>query len=181
MTHPGGRRKKLTQERIKKISEAIENGNYASVACAANNIDASTYYRWLRYAEKAIQEIEDDITKKIEQGSITEEQAEDIYEISMEQLQETNIYCQFYHAIKKAEAIAEDRDVMLITAAAMNGNWQAAAFKLERKHPSKWGRKIETTLKEYPSEIRAIYVEGNKQMDVEEKTPDEGEQIVDDC
>jgi hypothetical protein len=46
----------------------------------------------------------------------------------------------FYAAVKRAEADGEMRDLALIAKAAED-NWQAAAWKLERKYPAKWGRK----------------------------------------
>jgi hypothetical protein len=47
---------------------------------------------------------------------------------------------EFCEAIKKAEADAEVHDLELISKAAEN-QWQAAAWKLERKYPAKWGRR----------------------------------------
>lgn len=47
---------------------------------------------------------------------------------------------QFYESIKKAEAEAIARNVALIQKAAQEGNWQAAAWWLERKFPEEWGR-----------------------------------------
>jgi hypothetical protein len=50
------------------------------------------------------------------------------------------IYQEFREAVEKAKAEAEVRDVTLIDKAAKDGSWQAAAWKLERKFPNKWGR-----------------------------------------
>jgi len=50
------------------------------------------------------------------------------------------IYREFREAVEKAKADAEVRDVALIDKAAHDGSWQAAAWKLERKFPNKWGR-----------------------------------------
>jgi transposase len=49
-------------------------------------------------------------------------------------------YRQFRQAVEKAKADAEVRDIALIDKAAHDGSWQAAAWKLERKFPHKWGR-----------------------------------------
>lgn len=48
---------------------------------------------------------------------------------------------ELYDAIKEAEGRAIARNVALIQKAAQNGNWQAAAWWLERKYPKEWGRK----------------------------------------
>jgi hypothetical protein len=45
----------------------------------------------------------------------------------------------FSDSVKKADAQAEARDVLTIEAASKK-NWQAAAWRLERKHGDRWGR-----------------------------------------
>jgi hypothetical protein len=52
----------------------------------------------------------------------------------------------FYHAVKRASAESEARDVAIITNAAGQGFWQAAAWRLERKFPSRWGRRVSIDL-----------------------------------
>lgn len=47
----------------------------------------------------------------------------------------------FSNAIEKAQADAELFDSGVITKAAINGQWQAAAWRLERKHPDRYGRR----------------------------------------
>lgn len=47
---------------------------------------------------------------------------------------------EFSDAVEKALADAEARDVALIAKAATE-HWQAAAWRLERKFPDKWGRR----------------------------------------
>lgn len=46
----------------------------------------------------------------------------------------------FAEAMEKAQAEAEMRDIQTIGQAALSGNWQASAWRLERKFPKKWGR-----------------------------------------
>lgn len=52
----------------------------------------------------------------------------------------SGIFREFSDAVKKAQAEAEARDVGLIGRAAKD-QWQAAAWRLERKFPDRWGRK----------------------------------------
>jgi len=49
-------------------------------------------------------------------------------------------FAEFLEAVEKAKSDAEVRDLYLIDQAAQTGSWQAAAWKLERKFPHKWGR-----------------------------------------
>jgi hypothetical protein len=48
-------------------------------------------------------------------------------------------YVMFLDAIEKALADGEIRDVAIVAKAALE-NWQAAAWKLERRNPGRWGR-----------------------------------------
>ena len=56
-------------------------------------------------------------------------------------------YKQFTQDIQQAIAESEQRDLSLIDMAAIQGFWQAAAWKLERKFPNRWGKiqKVEMT------------------------------------
>ncbi|MGA2976364.1 MAG: hypothetical protein ABSF77_13725 [Spirochaetia bacterium] len=49
-------------------------------------------------------------------------------------------YIEFLNAVRRADAEAELRDVATIEGAS-RASWQAAAWRLERKHSKKWGRK----------------------------------------
>lgn len=49
-------------------------------------------------------------------------------------------------AVKKALAESEKRDLDVIDKAAQSGEWTAAAWRLERKFPNKWGRQSKVQL-----------------------------------
>jgi len=49
-------------------------------------------------------------------------------------------YRAFYAAVKNAEEEAVQSRIAVIQKAAQDGNWQAAAWWLERKFPAEWGR-----------------------------------------
>lgn len=52
-----------------------------------------------------------------------------------------SIYAEFAEAIKKASSEAEMRNIALIDKAAEE-QWQAAAWKLERRHNDRWGKNV---------------------------------------
>ncbi len=79
---------KLTDQLIEKACEHIRAGNYAVVVCQYLGIDETTYYRWMKTAEKNADE------------------------------NKNSIYRQFYQSIKRAEAEAELRNVTIIQNAA---------------------------------------------------------------
>jgi len=47
----------------------------------------------------------------------------------------------FSLAVEQAIAQADVRDITIIANAAQKGIWQAAAWRLERKHPQQWARR----------------------------------------
>lgn len=49
-------------------------------------------------------------------------------------------YAQLYQAVKNAEEEAVRSRIAIIRKAAEEGNWQAAAWWLERKFPVEWGK-----------------------------------------
>jgi hypothetical protein len=59
---------------------------------------------------------------------------------------------EFCTALKRADAAAEAGWLQPVTAAAERGDWKAAAWLLERRHPQKWGRGRRQAAK--PSECR---------------------------
>jgi transposase len=56
--------------------------------------------------------------------------------------QKRGIYHDFLGAVEKAMADAELRDLTVINKAASAGIWQASAWRLERKFPKKWSRRV---------------------------------------
>jgi hypothetical protein len=142
-----GRHTVLTKKMIDRIAGKIKQGNYACVACQFVGISDRIYYKWI---EKAKADIENDVK---------------------------SIYVQFFHAIKEAEAIAEDRNVQLVQKAAIeDGSWQASAWYLERKHFERWGakQKIEhtghlQTLNIDPAKLSIAQLEAIAAIDPNEK------------
>lgn len=101
---------KLNEQTQAVIVEAIRKGNYIDNAAAMAGIAESSYYHWIERGDA-----------DIEAGKVT-------------------IYSEFSEAIKRAKAEGEQIDLDLIAEAAGKGNWQAAAWRLERRFPTKWGK-----------------------------------------
>ena len=56
--------------------------------------------------------------------------------------QKSGMYHDFYDAITRAEGAASVQWLAKIEKAASDGNWQAAAWKLERRFPHEYGRRV---------------------------------------
>lgn len=119
-----GRPTKLTPELQAEICDAIRAGNYIEPSAMRSGIDKTTLYNWLKKAGTELQRVASGQAKG-KNCSVTARMRP---------------YVDFLNALKKAEAEAEARDVAIIAKAAMK-QWQAAAWRLERKHYERWGRR----------------------------------------
>ena len=123
---------KLTKELIEKAVKIVERGNYYKVAIDVLGISEHTWYNWMRQGEV-------DTNKGV-----------------------NSLMAQFFQSIKKAEATAIDRNLSIIQKAAMEGNWQASAWYLERKYPEQWGKRdnVNLTTDKDGFRIEVEYVSG---------------------
>ena len=111
---------KLNKVVESKIISAIRAGNYIETAAAYAGINKSTLYDWLKRGEREKQRVQ-----KTPGGRIRKKETP---------------FVEFSNAVEKALAEAEVRDVAIIAKAAED-QWQAAAWRLERKFPDRWGKR----------------------------------------
>lgn len=97
--------------------------------------------------EELTPEIQAEIIKWLEQGNYLET-ACNIARIAMPTVRNWlvrgrrepgSIYDDFLSAVKESQSNADARDLLYIQKAAREGKWQAAAWRLERKNPQRWG------------------------------------------
>ncbi|MGB9937068.1 MAG: hypothetical protein ACPK7O_05060 [Methanobacterium sp.] len=71
-------------------------------------------------------------------------------------------YRKFYEAVTHALSWSQARDVAIISKAAEK-DWRAAAWKLERRYPEKWGKKkvVETYNRKFILDVNKIEAESN--------------------
>jgi len=115
----GGRPTKLTRELQEEICRVIRAGNYIETAAAYAGINKSTLYDWLKRGAREKERLRNNPRAKVRKSE--------------------QPYVEFSNAVEKALADSEVRDVMIIGKAAEE-NWQAAAWRLERKFKERWGR-----------------------------------------
>jgi hypothetical protein len=120
-TKKGRRVSKLQDPKVQLLIQALDEGNYIEIACSYAGLAPSTVYRWLERgrAERASQELGIDPDPN---------EAE---------------YLELCESVEKARATAVLRNVSIIQTAANTGQWQAAAWWLERSMPNQYGRKIQ--------------------------------------
>jgi hypothetical protein len=116
-----GRPTKLSEDVIDTIIICLRNGAYIETAMNFVGIPRERFYEWNKKAMAELKERDD-----AEAANINRAEKDEIYVV-------------FHNAIKKAMAEAELLDLKVISEAAQKGNWQAAAWRLERKHPDRYG------------------------------------------
>ena len=158
-------RLRLTDEVMKKICNSLRAGAYIETACALAGVSKVSLYAWLKKGND----------------------------------KPNSIYGEFLNAVDKAQAEAEMRDLINIDNSAMgrkyeyerdangklvmnqNGDpilitqgqqasWQASAWRLERKHPKKWGRldRIETSGSNIAPQVVLMMPDNGRSSDSDE-------------
>jgi hypothetical protein len=151
MAQTGRRVATINDPKVKLLIQALQGGNYIEHACHYADLHPSTVYRWLERGrnEKQAQEQGNPETKS---------------ELP---------YVELCDAIEKARASAIVANVTIIQQAARNGQWQAAAWWLERSLPNQYGRKVQAevsgtvNLQELEQKMLAM-VEDDDSSDVQE-------------
>jgi len=112
-----GRPTIFNEEKAAKLYNLIKAGNYIETASAVAGINKDTFYEWVKYGCRLKE------GRKKKNKNITPEDMQ---------------FIEFSDAVEEALAIAEARDLKRIDDAAEN-DWRAAAWKLERRNPQRWG------------------------------------------
>lgn len=120
-----GRPTLLNEESQKRIAYAIQRGSTYALAAQYGGISYRALRNWIVRAEEELERREN---PRVRAGT--------------QQWEAEEPFVQFLHAIKDAEAKAAVGWLEVIDDAASNGNWQAAAWKLERRYPGDYGRRV---------------------------------------
>ena len=115
-----GRPTKLTAELQTEICDLLRAGNYIETAAAFAGVSKQTLYDWIRRGKRELQRVEASPGSKIRKKEAP--------------------FVEFLDAVERAQAMAEAEDIEILRRAARD-DWKAAAWRLERKFPDKWGRK----------------------------------------
>ena len=114
-----GRPTKLTKELTEEVAKYLRAGNYIETTAALVGINRDSIYEWLK------------------RGAAEQERLKKNPRARLRKREE--IFVEFSDTVKKAQAQSEAMLVGLVGKAAEK-NWTAAAWRLERKYPDKWGR-----------------------------------------
>ncbi len=114
-----GRPLSLNEAIIREMCSYIEEGNYIETAAHMVGVSKASVFSWLKQGHAA--------RKALDSGeSIDDKQA---------------MCLAFLDSIKRAEAKAEVENMRALRAMAGEA-WQSIAWRLERRHPDRWGRRV---------------------------------------
>lgn len=127
----------LTQELIDKITNAVRGGNYIETSVALYGVPKWKFYEWLTAArtnEKpdSLERILADALDK----AIAEAEVRDLQKIDMAA---EGIEAEFLRD-EDGKLIFSKKGDPIIKRPGMMPQWAAAAWKLERRSPRRWGR-----------------------------------------
>jgi hypothetical protein len=128
-----GRPTKFTPDLVRRLVLACRSGVYVETAAAMVGINKDTFYDWLRTSARNPGAPEWRV--EFMDVRLQPDGSEELVPFAAD----------FSDAIQMAQAEAEVRDWAIIGAAAST-QWQAAAWRLERKHPHKYGRLVRQEL-----------------------------------
>lgn len=113
---------KLTPELQQRIEQALRIGSTYELAAQYGGISYNCFNEWRKRGLEELMRVEDNSRASI--------RAEELP------------FVEFYEATQKAESEGAMGWLAKIEKAANDGNWQAAAWKLERRYPKDYGRTV---------------------------------------
>ena len=117
---PAGRPTDLTPEVIEDVRRLLPTVMYLETVADYIGVTRQAIRGWLKRGAKEIKRVRRKPGRRI--------------------LVAEALYVEFFHAVKKALAAGEIGDAGTIKKASAD-QWQAAAWRLERRFPDRWGRK----------------------------------------
>lgn len=133
--YPKGTTPKLTRELIQEISDTIRRGGYVEMATALCGISKDTFYRWLREGKNAKgNTLTRELSYAVERA-MAEAEINDLNKIS----DAADGQCAQFLMDSNGNYILDKSGCVIMTRPPIKPDWRAAAWRLERRHPKRWG------------------------------------------
>lgn len=127
----------MTDETAARIAAAVRAGNYIETAGALVGVSKQALYKWLRRGARAREGLHREFVDAVVKALA---EAEDRMLAVVEKA------ASGYPVERVKETIDQMGGVVRETVKTHEFAWQAAAWRLERKHPERWGRRERATL-----------------------------------
>ena len=122
----GGRPGLLDETITRQLESVFIGGSTIPDACAYVGISEASYYRWMK------------IGRALNAGHKRDAE----HQYIPAKVADRDQYLEFFKRLKKARSVMRVEAIAIIRLAAQDGNWQAAAWLLERSDPEHWRRKV---------------------------------------
>lgn len=156
--YPKNSTPKLTQQLIEDISLLLRRGAYIESAAAACGISKDTLYRWLKNGKRdENQSLEKKLTDAV-MKAMAEAEMKDLEVIDKAAQGSSDKFL----ADESGKLILDGRGRPIIEEVGMSPDWKASAWRLERRFPQRWGRKVDLQIDDQSSSnIEIVFVDPN--------------------
>lgn len=114
---------RLTPKLQEELCNLLLDGNYVETACAVVGLPKKSFYAFMRQGRDAAEACEKEGRRPTAQE---------------------RKFIKFNEAVRSAMAEAEARDIRNLRMAGAH-DWRALAWRLERRHPKRWGQRADIT------------------------------------
>lgn len=147
--HPGGRPPKLNEEVIKTIVNYMRSGAYVETAVVCAGVQKQIFYDWMKQAHKDIKEGKETLKVKLLyalERATEEATLRDIANIDKCAMGRDPEFL----LDENKRPVLNARGFPILKKNAMDPDWKASAWRLQRRNPKQWGltEKIELTGKD---------------------------------
>ena len=117
---PAGRPTELTPEVLEDVRRLLPTVLYLETVADYIGHDRITFRAWLKRGVRELKRLRGDTRRRVKKSEA--------------------IFLEFYNVVRKSLAEGEIYDTGVIKKAS-EAQWTAAAWRLERRHPERWGRR----------------------------------------
>lgn len=166
---PVGRPSKLNKDVQDRIAGAIRAGSYIETAAALAGINKDTFYDWLRRGgrgEPDYKNFSDAVEKALADGEMRDLM---VIDRAAQGRPAQFLYVKGPDGKDTSELVKDADGNPIMSMPATRPEWTAAAWRLERKFPKRWGRK----------EVIALTEEDPTPETIDSMTPEERKAKID--
>lgn len=132
----------MTPEVVDRMCKHLRLGGYIEDAASLAGVPRSTAMLWIKLGHDEVKRrAAFDERWRVDERQRTHPAFREAAEEDKKLRKKQQRYVAFLDAVEKAMSQGDEDMIGAITKAAAKGQWQAAAWRMERRRPKQWGRK----------------------------------------